>query len=97
MIPDRDVIEAERLAFGDDAGEALWPNEGAGGGGIETDLHVFLLVGCPSKDVRLNESVIGILAGAQRASYQLAPLRIVGVISAPLLMSPGFDRDLGRF
>src|SRR5689334_498858 len=38
VVADRDVIEAKRLTFGDDAGEAVWPNKGAGGGGIETDL-----------------------------------------------------------
>jgi hypothetical protein len=48
VVADRHVIEAKRLTFGDDAGEAVWPNKGAGGGGIETDLHIFSPVALPA-------------------------------------------------
>ena len=43
VVADGDVVEAECLAFGDDAGQAVGVDQRAGCGGVEADLHGFLL------------------------------------------------------
>ena len=48
VIADRDIIEAERLAFSDDASEAIRFDKHTGGRRVETDLHIFLPSCCPT-------------------------------------------------
>jgi hypothetical protein len=52
VIADRDVIEAKRLAFSDDASEAVRFDKDTGGGRVEADLHIFSPLVLPERGVR---------------------------------------------